>query len=77
VSEDAGAQALWRSIVGRPWVWQAVGWLVIGAVWIVLAIGGHEAWRWVVGVAWIVLGGLMLAVAVWDRRHRQGRYAPR
>ena len=77
MSDDADGQALWRSIVGRPRVWQGVVWIAIGLVWIALAVGGEEVWRWVVGGLWSVIGALYLFVAIWDRRHGRGRYAGR
>lgn len=77
MSDDADGQALWRSIVGRPRVWQGVAWIAIGLVWIALAVGGDGVWRWVVGGVWSVIGVLFLLVAIWDRRHGRGRYAGR
>jgi len=77
MSDDADAQALWRSIVGRPWIWQAVVWIVIGVAWIVLAVGGDGVWRWIVGGVWLVIGMLWMFVAVSDRRHGRGRYEGR
>jgi hypothetical protein len=77
MSDDADAQALWRSIVGRPWVWQAVAWIVIGAAWIALAVGADGVWRWIVGGIWLGIGVLWLFVAISDRRHGRGRYEGR
>ena len=44
---------------------------------LVAGVDGGDAWRWIVGGAWIALGVGRIAVAVWDRRHRRGRYAGR
>lgn len=77
MSDGAESQTLWRSIVGRPWIWQAVVWIVIGVAWIVLAVGGDGVWRWIVGGAWLVIGVLWMFVAVSDRRHGRGRYEGR
>ncbi|MDP4332099.1 hypothetical protein Q7F20_01845 [Curtobacterium sp. A7_M15] len=79
MSEDAGGEQLWRSIVGRPALWMAVAWTALGVVWLVFAgVEGHgEVWRWIIGGVWIALGVGRIAVAVWDRRHRRGRYVGR
>ncbi|WP_336696725.1 hypothetical protein [Curtobacterium sp. USHLN213] len=79
MSDDAGDEQLWRSIVGRPALWMAVAWTALGAVWIVFAAveGGDDAWRWIIGAGWTALGVGRIAVAVWDRRHHRGRYAGR
>lgn len=66
----------WRMIVGRPRVWQGGGLSLLGALWLTLAGFGSEPWRWIVGGAWIVIGLFNLAVAISDRRHGRGRYAP-
>ena len=65
----------WRTIVGRPRIWQGVGLTLLGALWLTLAAFGSEPWRWIVGAAWVVIGVLLLSVAVFDRRHGRGRYA--
>ncbi|WFR67464.1 hypothetical protein P9139_02610 [Curtobacterium flaccumfaciens] len=60
--------------MGRPAVWQGVVWIAIGAVWLALAAFEAGVWRWIVGGAWVVLGVLVLAVALFDRKHGLGRY---
>ncbi|MDR6573458.1 hypothetical protein J2X60_002104 [Curtobacterium sp. 320] len=79
MSDDAGDEQLWRSIVGQPALWMAVAWTALGVVWLVFAAveGGDDAWRWIIGAVWIALGVGRIAVAVWDRRHHRGRYAGR
>ncbi|MDR6169644.1 hypothetical protein [Curtobacterium sp. SORGH_AS_0776] len=79
MSDDAGGEQLWRSIVGRPALWMAVAWTALGVVWLVFAAveGGDDAWRWIIGAVWIALGVGRIAVAVWDWRHHRGRYAGR
>ncbi|MFJ2978744.1 hypothetical protein ACIPEP_07785 [Curtobacterium sp. NPDC087082] len=79
MSDGAGDEQLWRSIVGRPALWMAVAWTALGVVWLVFAAveGGDDAWRWIIGAVWIALGVGRIAVAVWDRRHHRGRYAGR
>jgi len=79
MSDDAGDEQLWRSIVGRPALWMAVAWTALGVVWLAFAAieGGDDAWRWIIGAVWIALGVGRIAVAVWDRRHHRGRYAGR
>ncbi len=79
MSDGAGDEQLWRSIVGRPALWMAVAWTALGVVWLVFAAveGGDDAWRWIIGAVWIALGVGRIAVAVWDRRHHRGRYTGR
>lgn len=74
MSNDATNEP-WRTIVGRPRVWQGVGSTLLGVVWLVLAALGTEPWRWIVGSLWLLIGVLLLVVAVSDRRHGRGRYA--
>ncbi|WP_439693142.1 hypothetical protein ACRQ4B_02550 [Curtobacterium sp. SP.BCo] len=77
MSDDADGEALWRTIVGRPWVWQGVVWIAIGLVWIGLAVGAEGVWRWIAGGIWLGIGVLWLFVAISDRRHGRGRYVGR
>jgi hypothetical protein len=78
MSDDAGDERLRRTIFGRPSVWLSATWLALGVVWIALATTEPTvAWRWIVGGAWILIGTVQLLVAVSDRRHHRGRYAPR
>ena len=74
MSNDAETTSIGRALVGRPRIWQGAGFLVLGIVW--LALAGPEPWRWVVGGAWIAVGGLQLVVALVDHRNGCGRYAP-
>ncbi|WIB77484.1 hypothetical protein DEJ28_17855 [Curtobacterium sp. MCPF17_002] len=73
MSNEAGRDP-WRTIVGRPRIWQGIAWTLIGVLWLTLAVLGTETWRWVIGGVWTVLGGVLLTVAISDRRHGRGRY---
>jgi hypothetical protein len=69
--EDPQQRPIARALFGRPRLWAAVVWLVIGAVWLVLGIVEPTVFHFVLAAVWLVLGAGALTVALRDRAARR------
>ncbi|GAA4147153.1 hypothetical protein GCM10023068_22210 [Leifsonia shinshuensis] len=77
MGESQRGSRWFRIAFGKPRIRNGVVPLVLAACWFCVTISdGGNPWRYVIAVAWAVLGALMVTVAVRDRRHRRGAYAP-
>jgi len=67
MSDSQSQRTIWRSIVGRPYRWQGIAWMILGLFWLsIVATQDSQPWRWVVGVVWLALGLLWLVTAFSD-----------
>ncbi|MDN4613277.1 hypothetical protein P5G50_02325 [Leifsonia sp. F6_8S_P_1B] len=70
-----------RWAFGRPRVWHAIVWALLGFAGAAFGLAslGHVANAWlyfvVTGFAWAI-SALQLVIALHDREHRSGSYAP-
>ncbi|WP_146243651.1 hypothetical protein [Curtobacterium sp. MCBD17_008] len=67
------SRTLSRWLFGRPSLWLACGWLVVGLMWLGLAVAEPSAFRYFIAAPWIIGGIGMLIVALRDRANRRGR----
>ncbi|MDR6970771.1 hypothetical protein [Leifsonia shinshuensis] len=77
MGERQGEPRWFRVAFGKPRTWNGVVWLALAACWFAVSIvDGGQPWRYLLAALWAVLGGVVLTVAVRDRRHAGGAYAP-
>jgi len=71
-------RSLLERLVGRPLPWLVWAWVVLAAIWIVLAFAEPSGLHTFLAIAWTVLAAVQLGTAYYRRRqeHRRIREGP-
>lgn len=63
-----GQRSLLERMVGRPMPWLAWAWVVIAALWVIIAFTDPSGFHTIIAVVWVLLAGAQIAAWLYSRK---------